>query len=334
MSLVVSNNVRKIIAAPVSNSDTTISLVDTTGLPDISAPGAYTIITLIRLSDLLYEIVRVDEIDGTDLTVQRAQEGTLALSFASSDEARNFFTAGMFDQIRASIESIDPESRLLAATFEYDDTTTDADPGSGNLRANTTDFSTITEFYIDYLDSSGTDKQGLLDLGDNGLSLYIEDKGDVNNSALYAIKSSTDETGYYKLVVELISYTGVLPANGQEVSLFFSPGGAGAGGILPEDTPEVKTDNYTILAADVGKRIVLGAATTADKKFDIDVALLTDFSKTISFVNKSDYRLNIEVSNTGTMTINDLVVNKYLWKGDGVVTLSGDTATNCDIIAG
>ena len=96
MALQTSNNVKKIIAAPVLSTDLTIPLVDVIGLPNVSAPADWTVLTLIRLSDLQQEIVRVDDIVGNDLTVQRAQEGTIALDFVGFDECRNFFTAGMF----------------------------------------------------------------------------------------------------------------------------------------------------------------------------------------------------------------------------------------------
>jgi len=101
MALLVENNVRKVIAQPVTNTDTSITLVDVTGLPDVSAVGDYTMITLIRVADLLYEIVQVDDIVGNVLTVQRAQEGTIALTYSANDEVRNMFTAGMFETLRA-----------------------------------------------------------------------------------------------------------------------------------------------------------------------------------------------------------------------------------------
>ena len=111
-----------------------------------------------------------------------------------------------------------------------------------------------------------------------------------------------------------------------------SAGGAG-GGILPSANA-TKTAAYTVLSGDVGTRLILGSATAADRKFTFDVSLLADDTEQISFINKSDYRLEIEVSNTGTMTLSDLATNRYLWKGDGVLTINGDSATNADVVAG
>tara|TARA_R110002020_G_scaffold213427_1_gene420241 strand:+ start:37864 stop:40623 length:2760 start_codon:yes stop_codon:yes gene_type:complete len=95
------NNFLDSIASAVTAVDTAIDITDASKLPDISDPGAYTILTLIRTSDSLQEIIRVDSVVGNTLTVQRAQEGTAALSFNPGDEARNFFTSGMFESIKA-----------------------------------------------------------------------------------------------------------------------------------------------------------------------------------------------------------------------------------------
>ena len=110
-------------------------------------------------------------------------------------------------------------------------------------------------------------------------------------------------------------------------------GGGGGSGILPA-SESTKTADYTILSGDVGTRIILGSATAADRKFTLDVSLFTDSTEQISFVNKSAFRLEIEVSNTSTMTFNDIGTNDFLWKGDGILTINGDTSTNANVVAG
>lgn len=133
MPLVVTNNVKKIIAVPVAASDTTITLADTIGLPNVDDPADYTILTLIRLSDLQQEIVQVDEIVGNVLTVQRAQEGTIALSFVGNDQARNFFTAGMFEEIQQGSLPPPPASETVAGVAELA-TQAEADAGVDDER--------------------------------------------------------------------------------------------------------------------------------------------------------------------------------------------------------
>ncbi len=98
MSLLTSNNLKLLIASAVGTGDTSIALSDATGLPDVSDAADWTICTLIRTVDQQYEIVKVTNIVGNTLTVERAQEGTTALVFAGGDAVRNYFTSGMFDQ--------------------------------------------------------------------------------------------------------------------------------------------------------------------------------------------------------------------------------------------
>ncbi len=89
-----------------------------------------------------------------------------------------------------------------------------------------------------------------------------------------------------------------------------------------------------MLSGDIGTRLILGSATAADRVFTLDVSVLADDTEQISFINKSDYRLEVVVSNTGTMTLNDIAINRYLFKGDGALTINGDSSTNADIVAG
>ena len=108
---------------------------------------------------------------------------------------------------------------------------------------------------------------------------------------------------------------------------------AAGGGILPT-TDTDKTTNYTIVSGDIGDRIYLTSAASADSKFTLDVSLFADSGEAISFCNESAYKLTIEVSNTGTMTFNNNVTDLVIWKGDPCLTVGGDTATNANVIAG
>lgn len=108
--------------------------------------------------------------------------------------------------------------------------------------------------------------------------------------------------------------------------------GSGAAGILPS-SESIKISAYTILSGDIGNKLVLSGA-TADAKFTFDVSLLADFTEVISFENKSDFRLQIEVSNISGMTINSTKIDIMNWKGDGIITLNGDSSTNSNTIAG
>jgi hypothetical protein len=253
MGLKTSNNVSKVIALAVGTGDTEITLADVVGLPDVTAGGDYTILTLIRLSDGLQEIVQVDDIVGNVLTVVRAQEGTTALAFSASDQARNFFTSGMFDQFvidKAAVEASEAKAQDWAEEAE------DVEVETGQY------------------------------------------------SAFHWAQKAIAE--------------------------------GGSGGILGQGTDTEKTGDYTILAADITAKepLVLTSAAVANSVFTLDVSLLADNTVKLNILNKSAYRLELIVSNTGTMTINGLGTNRYRWLGDSMLTLVGDTATNVNIIAG
>lgn len=107
----------------------------------------------------------------------------------------------------------------------------------------------------------------------------------------------------------------------------------GGGNTYPSATDNSdKTADYTVVSGDVNDNLILGSATAADRKFTLDVSLFSTTDEFITFVNESDYRLQIEVSNTSTMTLSSIHTSIYLWKGESC-TISGDTSTNARITA-
>jgi len=75
----------------------------------------------------------------------------------------------------------------------------------------------------------------------------------------------------------------------------------------------------------------LTSGASADATFTLDVSLLA-LGDQITFINESDYRLKIVVSNTSTMTLNSAYTDLFIWKGESA-TLGGDTSTNARILA-
>lgn len=112
-----SNYVQLTINAAVDTVQTTIDLVSAAGLPALG-PSEYTIVTLERIIDNFKEIVRVDDITGNTLTVVRAQEGTVPLTFSAGDACRNYLTSGMFQEaldgsgVPAATESVSGIQRV------------------------------------------------------------------------------------------------------------------------------------------------------------------------------------------------------------------------------
>lgn len=94
-----------------------------------------------------------------------------------------------------------------------------------------------------------------------------------------------------------------------------------------------KTTAYTVVSGDVNTAIIVGSATTADFDITLDVSLFSATDEVITVVNKSAYISRVVVSNTGTMTINSQYTDRYVSAGQ-TVTFSGDTSTNCRMVAG
>ena len=94
-----------------------------------------------------------------------------------------------------------------------------------------------------------------------------------------------------------------------------------------------KTTAYTVVSGDVNTAIIVGSATTADFDITLDVSLFSATNEVITVVNESAYIARVVVSNTGTMTINSQYTDRYVSAGQ-TVTFSGDTSTNCRMVAG
>ena len=325
MSLVTSNNVQKIIALPVVPADLTITLVDVTGLPDVSAPADWTILTLIRLSDSQQEIVRVDSITGNVLTVQRAQEGTTALSFAASDEARNFFTSGMFDQFTFEADTA-VASAAAALVSENNAATSETNAGTSETNAATSET------------NAGTSETNAATSASNASTSETNAGTSETNAATSASNASTSETNAAASETKAADWAEELEdvpveTGPDRFSAFhwakkaeaFIPSGSG----FPS-TDSDKTAAYTVVSGDVGNNIVFSGL-SANVDCTLDVSLLS-LGEQLGIINEDPtYSVRVIVSNTGTMTI-ATGTSIYLWEQETVL-LGGNTATNARILA-
>ena len=94
MAVVFKNNANTILASDITSTATSISVLSGSVFPSLSA-GEYFLCTLD--DDTNNEIVKVTAISGNTLTVERAQEGTTARAFSTSDTIESRVTAGIMD---------------------------------------------------------------------------------------------------------------------------------------------------------------------------------------------------------------------------------------------
>jgi hypothetical protein len=258
--------------------------------------------------------ITVSDVAGTSYTLQASDDGKL-LRFTGATEV----TVTCPDSLLEGFEVICAQSGEGQLVFSLSGTSTKINPAEVRTRRNGSYISVTCEQDAVYKFNG--------ELSHSRLPVYNNFNGIAGPTV-----SDDDTLGYSEgsaWIYDSEYFICIDATNGAAVWENFG----GAAGILPITT-STKTTDYTVLVGDVGTRIILGSATVADRTFTLDVSLLADFSETISFENESDYRLRIVVSNTGTMTINGTMIDIMLWKGEGILTLSGKTATNCSTQAG
>lgn len=93
---VYANNASTVLNGAILAGDTTITVVDASVFPTLTAGGFYWI-TLDDGSTI--EIAQVTGVSGNDLTVTRGQQGTAAAGFADATPVQQRFTASDAEQI-------------------------------------------------------------------------------------------------------------------------------------------------------------------------------------------------------------------------------------------
>ena len=343
MSLLTSNNIKLLIAAPIGVSDTTIEVVSATGLPDVSDPADWTIVTLIRKASNEYEIVKLTSVSGTTLTIERSQENTTALTFSGGDALRNYFTSGMFDEYRMTQKG----TYSGATAYTYNDVVSyngssyvATGSTTGNLPTDTNYWSLLAQagdmvkatYDPTNIASDSFDMDNMVE-GANTKILTAAERTDLGKATL---NDDTDVSSNSWVLDEdtLVSDSPTKVPTQQSVKAYVDANvGAGGGGILPTTDSTDLTSAHTVVSGDINETHPIGSATTADFDITLDVSLLATTSDTIGFKNESAYIARIVVSNTGTMTINSQYTDRYLSAGQTLV-LQGDTSTNCLMVAG
>lgn len=124
-NFIFANNINTTLASAVSNSATTITLASTANLP-ATIPAGY--VLAITLNDVAtrqnFEVVYATARTGATLTVERAQEGTAALSWLTGDYVFSGPTAGQMGSLAevSQLASVAGDFSKLRASANYGDT--------------------------------------------------------------------------------------------------------------------------------------------------------------------------------------------------------------------
>ena len=107
MSIKFANNASTTLASGISDSDTTMTVAAGTGSEFPTITGSeYFLCTLVSSGGDI-EIVKVTGVSTDTFTITRAQESTAATAFAAGSIVENRMTAGSFDTILTTVESVE-----------------------------------------------------------------------------------------------------------------------------------------------------------------------------------------------------------------------------------
>ena len=87
----------------------------------------------------------------------------------------------------------------LSGVWQFDSTTTMADPGAGEFRNNNATVGSVTAIAISDETKPGTDAGNILAALASGDQLYIQNSEDANEFLIFDITSNTDNTGWHQL---------------------------------------------------------------------------------------------------------------------------------------
>ena len=191
---------------------------------------------------------------GTTTTLAEGQSATVTNAGDENDASFNF--------------SI-PRGAIPAVGWNFDTSTTDSDPGDGDVRFNNATPASVTAIYFDNVDRDGTTQTTWLDTWDDSTAtirgtLVIVPAATPSAKLVYNVTGSiVDGTGYRKVTVSHIAGT-TLPSSGAHLGVAFSrTGNNGTNGTNGEMTgPGVSVDGEIALYNGTGGATLKRASTT------------------------------------------------------------------------
>ena len=115
--------------------------------------------------------------------------------------------------------------------YTFDTTTTDADPGNGKLRLNSSTQNATTSVYLDLVDTLASDWTTVIDTFDDSTNttkgaIRLVKSGDASKFLTFNVTAVTTATGYRKLTVSNTGSSAASPfANGDAILLCFDRSG-------------------------------------------------------------------------------------------------------------
>lgn len=159
--------------------------------------------------------------------------------------------------------------------YAFSTTTTDSDPGAGNLRLNHGTVGSASAIYIDDTDANGADMSAYILTWDDSTNsadrgtVYITKKASPATYAIFKVSgASTDASGYVKLAVTHVASNGSF-SNGDTIAVEFSRTG-NAGSL--SDPMTTRGDIIIRNASNATARLAVGSANTVLKTDGTDIS--------------------------------------------------------------
>ena len=221
-------------------------------------------------------------------------------TFSADDELSVHFTASGNDGAIPGYE------------YTFDTTTTDADPGAGDVRFNNATYANVTEIYLDDDDANGVTTQADTATWGSSTStikgfLHISDTNDHSTYARFKITAAvTDASGYNKITVVHLASSNTFSA-GDNLSVHFTrtglKGDTGSQGIQGETGSTGATGDVSLAGTQT-----LTNKTLTSPKINEDVAVTSTATELNLLDGKAATNLALLGKQAGTSFTNSILV--------------------------
>lgn len=254
-----------------------------------------------------------------------------------------------------------PRGAVPAIGFNFDTSTTDADPGAGDVRFNHATPASVTAMYFDNVDRDGNTVTTWLDSFDDSTTaakghIVITPAAGPTAKLVYSISGSvTDGTGYRKITVAHVSGT-TLPSSAAHLAVaFFRTGDAGslsgpasstdnaiarwngAGGISTQDSFVIIEDTGVTYPTTAATAPTLGTtsapwsglylANAAPINFNNGDVTITHSTNALSFAGSTGYSFDNKIIALDVIELGHASDTTLARSGAGAITVEGVQVT-------
>ena len=196
--------------------------------------------------------------------------------------------------------------------YRFDNTTTMADPGSGDIRFNSATIASISQIAISTADRDGITMTQVLERLTHGSRITVEEVATVDTITTFEVIGNVDSfSGWYRINVRAIQTVGVaLPTNAERVNVWFDyanlPGGW-PGRTVNGSATIARGDLDSRLQANSGGPFTWTIPSNSSQAWPVGsmVELVNRSGGNITVAITTDTLRNIRTGATGSQTIPD-----------------------------